>query len=293
MGKWYERNEVKRVNMDWVKTNCKLTARELELLPLIYERRLVRRDHLEIISPSYRGLGDNRTVILNRSLTKMFQQMVIDKVHEKQEIKKGNFPAIVSLDKAGSLIIGEEHKKRIIYDVSEHAGIEYINRRLPINYYHIQCVNQLEVDTILFCEKYNFNILFWSLEKPKSFMLNGEEIMLIPDVLTIINVKGKNIALFIEYDTGSESLRMKKPKVLADKFQRYKDYLKSEVWLKDRWQKHFNNPIFPLIVFISEKQQRVKYVKTLSSELELKIVPAYHTDYTKVLKFIISQMKVK
>jgi hypothetical protein len=96
---WFERNEIQKVTLDWVKTNCNLTTREEEVLQLVYDRKLVRRDHLEVISESYRNAGENRTILINRAIKKMYKKMCIDKIHEAQEIGKGSKPCIVSVDK--------------------------------------------------------------------------------------------------------------------------------------------------------------------------------------------------
>src|SRR5690606_36094306 len=180
---WYDRTEIKRVTPDWVKTNVRITNREKELLQIISDRKLVRRDMLEIISPSYRHLGDNRTRIINRSINKMFKNMIVDKVHEPQESMKGKKPPVVAIDRTGAVTLGIPFKQSIKHDKSVVCGVEYIHRSLPANYRHINGVNQLEVDTIQFCERKDVEISQWVLEKPIELFYGGERVSLIPDVL--------------------------------------------------------------------------------------------------------------
>src|SRR5690606_31610942 len=141
--------------------NCKITNREMELLEIIRDRKLVRRDMLEIISPSYRNIGSSRTRIMNRSIKKLFKNMCIDKAHENQLLGEGNTPAIVSLDKAGSMLLGMKHKPRIRRDKKIVNGRSYFVRKLPINYRHINGVNRLEVETILTLDELGGEITQW------------------------------------------------------------------------------------------------------------------------------------
>jgi hypothetical protein len=257
-------------------------------LQLIYDRKLIRRDHLEIISESYRHTGANRTRLLNKSLKKMYQSMCIDKIHEKQEIGKGNNPSIVGVDKGGSILLGVAHKKRIAHKKTIFKGNEYIVRSLPINFRHINGVNQIEIDTILFCDKYDFKILMWDLEKPKSFMYNQERITLIPDITMILSVKGEPFVAFIEFDTGSEGLRQKEPAVIRDKIIKYKMYKKTNLWMREEWQKQFTNPVFPLLMFVTEDDKRVCFFNRKSKELGVKALGMYSENYTKVIERIIT-----
>lgn len=284
---WYERAEIKKVTSDWVNLNCKLTDRERELLQLIYDRKLVKRDHLEIISPSYRKLGISRTRLLNRAIKKMYKNMILDKVHEKQEIGKGNNPCIVSIDKAGSLILGMPHKKRIIQRVSKHRGKEYIRRHLGANYKHIQGVNQIEVDTILLCDSSGYEILEWQLEQSKKFNYNEEKIVLIPDAFMILNINGKRLAAFIEYDTGSEGIREKEPKVLREKLIKYKRYKSSQLWDEEEWQKHFDVKVFPLVLFVTLDEKRIEFWNRMSKEVGVKSVGMSSDRYIDVLRKLI------
>ncbi|WP_144510014.1 replication-relaxation family protein [Bacillus sp. FJAT-22090] len=284
---WYERTEVKKITADWVKLNCKLTEREQELLQLVYDRKLVRRDHLETISPSYRKLGVSKTRLLNRAIKKLYKNMVLDKAHEKQDIGKGNNPCIVAIDRAGSLMLGVTHKRRIIHKASKHKGKEYISRYLPSNVQHINGVNQIEVETIIFCEENEYEILEWQLEQSRVFNYNDEKIILIPDVLMILDIKGKRLAVFIEYDTGSEGLREKKPKIVKEKLIKYKRYRSSNLWENEEWQKHFEAKVFPLLLFVTSDYKRVEYWNKTSKELGVKSVAMYIDKYVDVLSKLV------
>lgn len=286
---WYEREELKKVTMDWVKENCKLTEREKELLPIIYERKLVRRDHLEIISPDYRNLN-NRTALINRAIKKLFKQLVLDKIHEKQEMGKGNNPAIVSIDKAGSLILDKPFKRRIIHNRSSHKGKEFIIRRLPVNFKHINGINSIEVETLLLCDEYGYELLLWELEQPKYFKYNNEEILLIPDVIMVIRINELHLVCYIEYDTGSEGLREKEPKVIEDKIIKYKRYKSSLLWEEEEWQQYFNVKTYPIILFVTEDMKRINFVNRKSKELGVQMLALYVDNYVNVLNKLIGMI---
>lgn len=272
---WYERFEVKRINKDWVENNVRLTDREIELLEIINYRKLVRRDMLEVISPSYRHLGDNRTRIINRSLNKMFKNMVIDKVHEPQQFMKGNKPATVALDRAGCIYIGKPFKQRIRRDLSVINGVEYIHRYLPSNYRHINGINQLEVETILFCEDTGNELTEWVLEKPIELFYGQEEVVLIPDILMGIKPLYEPLNAFyayIEFDTGSENIRYKEPPIIRDKIIKYKKYMLSRLW-EDEFEK------FPIVIFVTEDDKRIGFFNKKCEENGLIGVGVYYKNY--------------
>lgn len=277
---WYERKEIQRVTLDWVKTNCRLTGRENELLQLVYDRKLVRRDHLEVISESYRSAGENRTILLNRAITKMFRKMILDKVHEVQEIGKGNSPSIVALDKAGSILLGVPHKQRITHVSTKFNNMCYITRFLPSNFKHINGINQLEVDTILFCEDSNNKLIRWKHEIARPFIYNGEEILFIPDVLVELNLKGKQFLGFLEYDTGSENLRHKSEfPIINKKLINYRRYKASNIWVQDY-------KYFPMILFVTEDDKRIPYFNNKCREYGLQGLGIYSENYTVVLEHL-------
>lgn len=276
-GSWYEREEVEKITLDFVKTNCKITAREKELLEIINQRKMVRRDMLEIISPSYRNLGVNRTRIMNRSMKKLFSNMCIDKIHELQGYLQGNTPAIYSLDRAGSMILEIPHKSRIKHIKNTVNGKTYIYRRLPSNFRHVNGVNGLEVDTILFCEETGSEILEWCHEKPQELHYGEERIVVIPDVLMGLKINDRHFYAFIEYDTGSEGVREKEPRVIRDKIIKYKKYKLSELWTDE-----FNQ--FPIILLVTEDEKRTGFFNKKCKENGLLGLGIYRENYKEFLK---------
>lgn len=276
---WYERPYIQKINLDWIKTNCRVTDREMEILKIIKDRKLVRRDHLEVISPSYRITGENRTKILNKSIGKLFRKHCIDKIHEERELGKGgNNPCVVALDRGGSLLLGIAHKRRIIH----HNSGEYLKRSLPSNYRHINGVNQLEVDTILFCEDANSEILAWHHEKPQELYYGQEKVIVIPDVgmtLKLNTEPPRHLYAFIEFDTSSENRGYKEPPILRDKIIKYKKYKLSKLWEKEY-------PRFPLLVFVCEDEDRIKFWSKKCKENGLASVGVYHTRFREFLERI-------
>jgi len=279
---WYERpwEETEKITLDFVKTNCKITKREKELLKIINERKMVRRDMLEIISPSYRYLGENRTRLINRSVKKLFHNMCIDKINERQEFNSGNTPAILSLDRAGSIILGVKHKRRIKHVKSIVNGQTEITRRLPSNYRHINGVNQLEVDTILFCEDTGSELVEWVHEKPQELHYGVERLIVIPDIgmtLKLNTEHPKTFYAFIEFDTGSEGIREKEPKIIRDKIIKYKKYKLSRLWENDY-------PKFPMILLVTEDEKRTDFFNKKCRENGLLGLGIYYENYKEFLK---------
>lgn len=282
-GKWFERKEIEKVTLDWVKTNCKLTQREIELLRLVYDRKLVRRDHLEIISKSYRDSGNNRTRILNRAIKKLYQNMCLDKVHEAQDIGRGNTPCIVGLDKGGSILLNVPHKKRISHHKSIVNGNIYITRSLPANYRHINGVNQLEVETILFCEETNSELKGWYHEKPQELYYGQERIVVIPDIRMELKMREKPFYAFIEFDTGAENRRYKEPPIIRDKIIKYRKYKVSKLWQKEY-------PNFPILLFVTEDEKRIDFFNRKCKENNVVGLGVYVDNYTKVLEKIATML---
>lgn len=234
---------------------------------------------LEIISPSYRnaGTGSARTKILNNSLRKLFMKNCIDKAHESQAFFSGNTPAVLSLDRAGSMILGVKHRERIRQIKSVVNGKEYTTRRLPSNYRHINGVNQLEVETILFCEEKDFQIVRWIHEKPQKLHYGDETITVIPDVSVELKINGKPFYAFIEYDTGSESVRETEPRTIRDKVIKYKKYKLSRLWENDY-------DAFPMLLLITEDWKRTQFFNQKCRENGLLGLGVYHEKYTEFLE---------
>lgn len=281
MGKWYCRSEISgRITREWVLANCKITQREFELLKIIHKRKLVRRDMLEIISPSYRNLGPNRTRILNRSLTKLFKMSCIDKVHEKQTHMDGNTPAIVAIDKCGAMLLGVKHRPRIKRVTKTINGQEFIFRELPVNFKHINGINQLEVDTILFCEQSGSSLLNWVLEQEIKFHYGSEIVQIIPDVIAKIRMKNKDFALFIEFDMGTESARYTAPPKIKEKIMKYKKYRASGLYKSQ----------FPVLVFVANDKKRIDFFNSECEKIGLPGVGMFNEKYKTFLERVYRSM---
>jgi hypothetical protein len=276
---WYEREEAKKVTLDWVRVNCKPTDREMELLEAVHYRKLVTRNHLEIILPSFRYVS-SRTRMINRAINKLFHSMCLDKAHEKQEMMKGNAPCTVALDKGGSILLGVPHKQRITHQRINIKGTEYLFRKLPSNYRHINGVNQTEVDTILFCEDNESEIIQWVLERPLDFHYNQEKIVLIPDVFLEMTMKEKPLFAYVEYDTGSENARFKDNfPIINNKLRNYRKYKSSKLW-EDYAQ------YFPIIFLVTEDRNRIDYFKEKCREYGLQGYGIYYESYVKFLGYL-------
>lgn len=275
---WYERKEVQKVTLDWLKMNRHPTEREIELLKLIHERKLVSRNHLEVISPSYRYAGKYRANILNTSIKNLFTTMYIDKMHEKQKLGSGNKPCIVALDRAGSLFLGVPHRQRIAQEKVKVKGREHVFRGLPNYFRHVNGINQLEVDTILLSECSDLELVKWKHEMCQSFHFGNEEISVIPDVYALMRFRGKPMHFYIEYDTGSEDRGRKDHfPTIYNKIMKYRKYKVSELW-----REHADT--FPTILFVTEDDKRIDYFTKKCRENGLKGWGIWHENYSEFIE---------
>ena len=286
---WFERNEVAKINHDWVKMHCKnITNREKELLRIVQERKLVRREHLEVIHPEYRNAGQRRTSILNRSIKKLFEKMCLDKAHEEAEFMSGNLPAVLALDRAGAIVLGLDKKfRRRIKHTSKMIGNKrYVFRQLPNNYPHIHGVNELEVETILLSEEMDFKISKWNLEeKNAKIVMYNERFTIIPDVFMMLRVGNKPFTAFIEYDTGMEDHRHKdKYPTIRDKLEKYQKYKISGAWRSEKWAKHSG---FPMLLYVTEDKGRIAFVNDKGRLLGLRVVAMHKSEYRDKLKALL------
>lgn len=208
----------------------------------------------------------------------MFSQMILDKVHEVQEIGKGNTPCIVAIDKGGSILLGVPHRPRITQKKTNFKGISYVTRYLPINYKHINGINQTEVETILFCDEKGHDLVRWELEVSTIFQYNNEEIKFIPDVFVEIRFGEKNFLSFIEYDTGSEDHRNKNHfPTIYNKLINYNKYKTTKLW-EDQYE------YFPMILFVTEDSKRIQWFNNHCKEFGLRGLGVYYENYTDVLR---------
>lgn len=289
---WYEREEVAQVTLDWVRTNCRnITNREKELLKIIEYRRILRRDHIPIIHEGYKDVS---LTVLNRSINKLFHKLCIDKIHEQQEIMKGNTPAFLSLDRAGAILLSEylqekiPFKRRILHEKKIRDNRTMIFRKLPATYKHNHGVNCLEITTRLFCQKTNSELIRWDLEQDthRPFVYSEKEIIR-PDAFCILRIADKPFLFFLEYDTGSENFgyRASFP-TLKTKLRRYQYYMLSNSWKNERWFQLIKTK-FPPIIFVTEEKRRINYLRKIGRALGLRVIPCLPKDYENILlKFL-------
>lgn len=237
---------------------------------------MVSRDLLEVMLPSYRNIS-NSTRVINRSIKKLFTNMFLDKVHEKQQLGKGNSPCIVSLDRAGAVLLGVPFRRRIIHNRKIIHGEEYIFRSLPSNYRHIHGVNRCEIDTILICEEVGGEIYEWAHEKPVELHYATEKVVVIPDVVIRLKFNTGQFCAFLEYDTGSEDIRCKEPKTIKEKILKYRKYKSSEIW-----KNNFSD--FPILLFVTEDAERINFFNNKCEENGILGIGIYYKNYKDVLR---------
>ena len=278
--KWYDRQEIQKVTYDFIQSNVKPTIKDLEILKIVSERKLVNRSHLEIIAPSFRHLTNNRTRLINRTIRKLFESMCLDKVHEKQELGKGNAPAILALERGGSILLDIPHRRRIPQQKMLVNGEVKIRRHVPSTYRHANGVNQIEVDTILFCQKYGYEIEIWEHEKQASFTYNNEGILVIPDVFYRLKINNRSIDFFLEFDTGTEDrLSKRKLPVIYNKIINYLKYKRSNLWTN-------HSEAFPIILLVTEDDKRIPYFNAKCKENGMQGFGIYHENYTKFMEHL-------
>lgn len=288
---WYERNEEHRISEDWVKLHCKnITKREKRLLEIVYERRIVRRDHLEIIHEDYRNIP-RRTNVINRSIKKLFDCMALDKVHEKPEFMEGNLPAIVAIDKAGSIILNKPFKRRIKQEKRIINQKEMIFREIPPNFSHFHGINALETITIQWILSKNYKFKWFLAQyNEKRFKFNQEDVILIPDVFVVINANNSIFLFFLEYDTGTEDRGNKSRfPVIDEKLDKYRRYKATGVWKEEWWAKQVVTG-FPLMLFVTEDPYRIDHINKESKKMGLHVDAILVSDYTKKLDSLVERL---
>ena len=206
--------------------------------------------------------------------------MCLDKVHEKQELGKGNTPSILALERGGSILLNIPHKRRIPQKKMLVNGEIKIERHVPLIYRHTNGINQMEVETILLCEKYGYEIKIWEHEKSAIFKYNNEDIVFIPDVFVRLRIGEKEVDLFLEYDTGQENIRNKNNfPVIYDKIIRYKKYKKSMLW-----QNHSEK--FPIVLLVTEDSHRIMHFNKNCKKHGVQGFGVYHENYTNFLEHL-------
>lgn len=278
---WYERQEEKKINQDWVDLYCKnITSREIKLLEYIEYRKMASREHLQYLVEEYRDLASS-TKIINNSLSKLYQKHCLDKCHEELPYGMGNAPAIYSLDRAGALLLNLPFRRRFKKVKKATTTLTL----LPTNFKHIHKVNELEVQTLKKCFEYNCKLFRWDLEhlNKKVIPTNSGKVALISDVFVVINKQNLPIVYFLEYDTGNEDFRNSTSfPTLKEKLDKYYIYKTSGIW-RTEW---FNVQLktgFPTIVFVTEDKKRIPYLNKYFKQLQL---TAYVMEFEQYEKWL-------
>jgi hypothetical protein len=91
------------------------------------------------------------------------------------------------------------------------------------------------------------------------------------------------VLYFIEYDTGSENRGYSKTfPVLLEKLDKYQKYKMLNGWREEWWAKKINTD-FPLLLFVTEDEKRIKYIKETGAKMGLIIECLLSSDYIKFL----------
>ena len=229
----YERPEVKQITRQWVRENCKnITERDLGLLKIIQQHRIIRRDQLQVLYPEFPS-----TDFLNKRLKMMYQKHLIDRIYPAVGLGKGSPKQHVCLDRAGAILLDlEKFNKPIQID---QQGV----RSLPLGWEHRIALNQYKCSIVEVCKSLDAQLKLCWIERP--YVYNDTKI--IPDITCLILHKGKGHLFFLEVDLGTEdTLYIKK------KTDNYKDYYVSKRWYNEKWAQVFKTPVFPQVLFFTE-----------------------------------------
>ncbi len=270
MNRKYERPEIKQITKQWVRENCKnITDRDLGLLNLIANRRIVRRDQIQTLYPVFPSAD-----FLNKRLKILYNKHVIDRIYPPVGVNKGSAKQHICLDRAGAILLGmEKYNKPIHIDQNGQKA-------LPLGWEHRIAINEYECRTKKICGKLGAKAVLIHTEKP--YIYNDTRV--IPDLTCVINHNNKGYVFFIEVDLGTEDLPYIKKKIDS-----YTDYYLSKTWLKEKWARIFKNPKFPRVLFMTE-DGRVKRQNTLqeyTKESSIRFVIDFHENFESIVESII------
>lgn len=233
MNRKYYRPEVKQITKQWVRENCKnLTERDMGLLKVIHQHRIIRRDQLQVLYPEFPS-----TDFLNKRLKMLYQKHLIDRIYPAVGLGKGSPKQHLCIDRAGAIVLEiEKFNKPIQTDAD---GL----KSLPLGWEHRMMVNDYKCAIVESCKKVGAQLKMCTIEKP--YLFNDTKI--IPDITCLIIHKGKGYTFFIEVDLGTEDTAYIKRKV-----DNYKDYYLSKRWHTEKWAQVFKTPTFPQVLFFTE-----------------------------------------
>jgi len=269
MNNRYNRPEVKQVTKQWVKENCKnVTERDLELLKVIHQHRILRRDQIQRLYPRFPS-----TDFLNKRLKMLYDKHIIDRVYPPVGIGKGSSKQHVCLDRAGVILLGlDSYNKPISY----HKG----QKILPLGWEHRVALNEYECRIREFCRSIGARVVYYKTEKPYAY----NDTRIIPDITCVISHMNKGYSFFIEVDLGTEDLPYLKKKIDS-----YMSYKVSNQWHKEKWSRVFKSPKFPKVLVFTEdgRIKRQLSLQEYAKDVPIKSGIDFHGNLENIMKMII------
>lgn len=263
----YERPEVKQITKLWVKEYCKhVTERDMGLLQLLPERKLLRRNQIEILYPKFAS-----TDRLNKRLRKLYELHVIDRIFPRVGPGEGSSQQYICLDRAGIILLGiERYNKPITTDV---LG----NKALPLGWEHRVLINDYECHLVQLMHELGGSILAYESERPHSF---GDTI-LIPDIFCLFKISKRGFMFFIEVDLGTEDI----PR-LKHKLDLYTQYYLSKSWLQHDWAHIFHIPTFPRVLLFTEEgyQRRLNVLQEHTRDALVEFYFGFHNEFPQAIR---------
>ncbi len=212
-----------------------LTERDIEILKIINDRRIVSRDHLIYLS----GLGcrSQSRNILNKRLRVMKELDLVEKTQPYCPPGQGSYQQLISLGKQGAKYLGIKWKpyfKKIQNDKQQPV------LEPPINYMHQLHLVDIEIIIRQKCDESKFRILHMKFEEDNK--ISG----LVPDMFVVISKGNSGRPIYLEMDRGTESYEY-----IRGKLEKYKNVMLLGEWVNQDWCKIFPEPPFPYIFFVT------------------------------------------
>jgi len=270
MSRKYYRPTVKKVTREWVRDNCKyITERDMGLIRLIKEHRILRRDQIERLYPEFAS-----TDRLNKRLKLLYQKHIIDKIYPTVGIGQGSSQQHICLDKAGQILLDLENYSKPIYYTEQGA------RSLRQGWEHKVMLNEYECQIREVVKELGGIITIYEVERRHNYL----DTRIVPDIFCFIKCNGKGYPLFIEVDLATETVQQ-----LKDKTDAYREYFLSKSWLKQSWTKVFKSPSFPRILLFTEEglSKRKDSVTKYTDEWSLRFIIGSHSEFKDKLKDIL------
>lgn len=260
-----DREPIKYITKSWVQENVKnITKRDLELLKIIYENKIVTRDQLITLHPSFSNKRQSVNII-NRRLKVLYDNYCIDRVQPTVGIGEGSSQYHITLDRAGAILLGiENFRSIVIYDPSS-----YPSKRLPMYYKHTIGIVDMKCTITELLREIEGEIVYWGLEEENKIHFKfKKEFTLKPDVIAILRKNQNGFIFFYEHDQGTEFRNIIKAKIEA-----YAAYRLSNIWINQRWAKIMKVPTFPtLVILTAGDEKRIEWIEKISKSSGINIV---------------------